>query len=95
MVRLTMTPAIVQALGQLQECDQDSKISDDPPLSGAAVGKPISHEQVLAISKRLKQLNVERTLPKDIVPYHLDDLLRGSQVYIEPPKPKNEPVLLL
>ena len=92
MVLLTMTPAIVQAIEQLGNFDRDPEICNDPPLDGAAVGKPISHLQVIAISKQLKQLRTEGIFPKDVVPCHLDELLRGSQVYFEPPKPKAEPV---
>ncbi|RDW68065.1 hypothetical protein BP6252_09461 [Coleophoma cylindrospora] len=47
------------------------------------VGNPISHGQILEISRNLKLQGV--TL------FSLDVLLRGSKVYIAPPKPKAEP----
>ncbi|KAL8635103.1 MAG: hypothetical protein Q9228_007374, partial [Teloschistes exilis] len=44
---------------------------------------------VIALSKLLKKLH---TLHKGSdIQYHLDDLLRGSRIYHEPPKPKAEP----
>ena len=97
MVYLTITPAIVEAFERLQGCGQLSNISDDPPLDTLDVGKPISHEQILKISKCLKQQNKGSRISNGELnlSHHLDDLLRGSQVYIEPPKPRSEPVRLL
>ena len=97
MVCLTHTPAIVKALERLQNQGQLSNISDDPPLDAPAVGKSISHKQILEISKYLKQHYGETRISDEDnqLSYQLDDLLRGSQVYIEPPKPRNEPVRLL
>jgi len=94
MVRLTMTPNLVQALVQLEDSSTPLEICDDPPLDRPAVGKPISHEQIWAVSKSLKQLNEEHrnAHSDDAVSHLLDSLLRGSRVYIEPPKPRNEPV---
>ncbi|MCJ1402203.1 hypothetical protein MMC11_005423 [Xylographa trunciseda] len=61
-----------------------------------AVDNPISHDQVLAISKCLKSIEAtkrnEGKVPgSNSTGYHLDQLLRGSKVYIKPPKPKAEP----
>ena len=98
MVRLTMTPAIVRALEFLGNSHQLPELTDsDPSLDEPAVGKPVSHEQIIAISKHLKQANKEdhNGTAGDTVACHLDDLLRGSRVYIEPPKPEQEPVLVL
>ena len=97
MVRLTITTTILRALKQLQKDEQVSETGSHPPLVEPDVGKPISHEQILSISARLRQ-HIERNHlvnTEDVVSWHLDDLLRGSQVYIEPPKPPNEPVGLL
>ena len=56
----------------------------EPSLSDPRVGKPISHGQILDLSKELKSRGMS---PRD-----LDALLRGSRVYNSPPKPKVEPV---
>ncbi|MCJ1282880.1 hypothetical protein MMC26_002206 [Xylographa opegraphella] len=100
MVLLTMTAALVAAI---KHCDRleaklDAHENDDSPsLEDPAVGKPISHTQVIAISKWLT--NTEAGKGKedynksvnDSTEYHLDQLLRGSMIYVEPPKPKLEP----
>ena len=94
MVRLTITPVILQALKRVEQHALLSEVDDDPKVDEPAVGNPISHAQILAISKSLKQVNEEsRKEGAEGTPsYRLDDLLRGSQIYIEPPKPKIEPV---
>lgn len=98
MVLLTMTDAIVKAIGELrsQSAPGDSAedgvrnqvlgMAPEPSLSGPAIGKPISHGQVMDISRRLKSRGHSS--------YHLDNLLRGSRVYVPPPPPKAEPVSL-
>ena len=94
MVRLTMTPGIVRALERLQHGGQLPEPCDDPSLDESAVGKPISHGQIIAISSSLKSINDNLKDPEseEYASGHLDILLRGAQVYIEPPKPKQEPV---
>lgn len=94
MVRLTMTLEIVRALERLHNDGHNTELCQGFPLSELIVGKPISHEQVIAISKLLKSSsgNAQDTQSLEHVPYHLDNLLRGSQIYIEPPKLKKEPV---
>ena len=62
---------------------QGSK-STEPSLSNPKVGNPISHGQVIDLSKELKS--------RGISPRTLELLLRGARVYIPPPKPKPEPV---
>ena len=97
MVRLTVTPAILRALEELQHSGQAPEASppaSEPSLDQPAIGKPITHGQIIAISKTLKELRTATADGKldDTVSFHLDDLLRGSKVYVEPPKPKLEPV---
>lgn len=99
MVLLTMTDAIVAAVkyctthenGLKPELDEDY-----PSLQAPAVGKPIAHTQLLAISKYLKETIVhtdDALIVNTLTPaHHLDSLLRGSKVYVEPPKPKAKPV---
>ncbi|MCJ1250055.1 hypothetical protein MMC30_007281 [Trapelia coarctata] len=67
-----------------------------PSLEAPAVGRPVAHVQVVAISKCLKQhpgdsatQGLEASRPASLC--HLDTLLRGSRVWVEPPKPKPEP----
>lgn len=94
MVRLTMTPETVRALERLQNRGQLPEPCDDTSLDEPTVGKPVSHGQIIEISNSLKHINenLQDGESKDYVSHHLDILLRGSQVYIEPPKPKIEPV---
>jgi hypothetical protein len=97
MARLTMTPAIVRALKELQDLNQLPDVignASEPPLDEPAVGHPISHGQIIAVSKKLTQVTgVSYQHGSEIaMSSHLDDLLRGSRVYIERPKPKAEPV---
>lgn len=94
MVRLTMTLEIVRALERLQNDGHIAELCEDPPLSEPTVGKPISHEQIIAVSKILKSTgeNAQDAQPAGYVSHHLDNLLRGSQIYVEPPKSKKEPV---
>ncbi|KAL6721265.1 hypothetical protein ACLMJK_000367 [Lecanora helva] len=93
MMRLTITPALLTGIKRLEVEHQLLGISDSPSLDEAVVGKPISHEQILEISRRLKQLDRDshNESPDRSLSCTLDDLLRGSQIYIEPPKPRNEP----
>lgn len=94
MVRLTMTPEIVRALERLQSRGQLPEPCDDSYLNEPTAGKPISHGQIIEISKTLKHINedLQDAESRNYVSHHLDILLRGSHVYIEPPKPKMEPV---
>lgn len=84
-----MTPAIVAAL---KTCDE-LKVTlpndiAEPSLADPAVGNPVSHTQLIAVSKSLR--NQHKNLPS--YSSHLDDLLRGSSMYIQTPAPKAEPV---
>ena len=90
-----MTPAILRALEVLDDRGQVPQVdASEPSLDQPALGNPITHGQIIAISKNLKELQTSAANDSvdDMVSYHLDDLLRGSKVYIEPPKPKVEPV---
>jgi len=55
----------------------------DPELDDVAVGKPISHGQVIDLWTALRDANQKQ--------YTLERLLQGSKVYIPPPPPKPEP----
>ena len=101
MVYLTMTPVILQALDILSAHGQAQITADnatEPSLDQPVEGNPISHGQLIEISNKLKQIREEaeyREAHDDSVICHLDDLLRGSRIYVEPPKPKVEPVSML
>ncbi len=91
MVLFTITPAVVaavQAYSQLHELPDELDDACEPSLSDPAIGNPISHTQLIAISKVLKEHNKEESS----LSCHLDELLRGSRIYYEPPKAKAEPV---
>lgn len=101
MVLLTMTAAIVEAIERgmmLDDKDWNSDQHDEcPSIEAPAVGKPIAHVQVIAISRcskkrRGKRVTHESEAERSASLCHLDTLLRGSKVYVEPPKPKPEPV---
>jgi hypothetical protein len=90
-----MTTAIVAAVREYNQKnkneEEDVKVSESSPsLLDPEIGRPISHEQVLDIVKYLKTRDKDEAVSN--TSYRLDDLLRGSKVYIPPPKPKAEKV---
>ncbi|MCJ1301660.1 hypothetical protein MMC08_004461 [Hypocenomyce scalaris] len=99
MVQLTMTPAIVAALQACHKINPSILSSDaqatDPSLEDPVVGHPISHGQIIGMSRSIRKHadspGEARMAAGELPSYHLDDLLRGSRVYIEPSKPKAEP----
>jgi hypothetical protein len=94
MVLLTMTLAIVRAIAAGREIADEAftklQTPSEPSLADPEVGNPISHSQLIDISKLLKQHPPADK--KDIkLDYHLNTLLKGSKIYIPPPPPKKEP----
>jgi hypothetical protein len=79
MVLLTMTSSIVDSIKAIGEASATIGREDEPSLANPAVDNPISHGQVVALWKARKGPSLE-------------ELLRGSQVYIPPLVPKPEPV---
>ncbi|KAK8050781.1 hypothetical protein PG994_012511, partial [Apiospora phragmitis] len=61
-------------------------VSSEPSLADAAVGKPISHGQIIDLWKQLKSLGHSK--------YSLEELLRGASVYIPPPPPEARTTLM-
>lgn len=59
----------------------------EPVLLTPKVGNPISHGHVIDIARRLKGRHQAPNC-------RLEALLKGSKVYIPPPKPKAEPVIV-
>lgn len=90
MVLLTMTPFIVGAISTSKEIGievhQQAQPSSeaDPSLKEPAIGKPISHGQIVQLWKLLKD--------HDSQSYTLENLLWGARVYVPPAPAKPEPV---
>ena len=104
MVRLSMTQSMVSAI---QYCSRNTvedwpleHFEGEPSLQDPKQGRPISHGQVIALSQCLRKHFESRSgqssrIQPELLTHDLDGLLRGSRVYIEPPKPKPEPVSLM
>ncbi|KAM3511861.1 hypothetical protein MY11210_004479 [Beauveria gryllotalpidicola] len=75
MVLLTMTQSIVDCLTQIDYQALNPDEPSDPSLINPAIGNPILHSQIIRLSKCQKI-------------FRLEELLRGSQVYVTPPAPK-------
>lgn len=93
MVLLRMTPAIVAAVERHQAL-AETRPGTDPSLDEPAEGKPISHFQLVDISKQLlSHVGPEETVGQgcDRDQYRLNNLLRGAKFYAPPPPPKPEP----
>lgn len=99
MVQLCMTERVVHALHQAEKLVKDDlnqlQQENGPPLTSPAIGNPITHAQLIALSKLLR--NHSHELPQttdDDSPalYTLEALLKGCTFYTPPPPPKKEPV---
>ena len=87
-----MTPTIVGAVKKYNLRSQDvTNTNNEPSLESPAIGRPISHGQIIDIYKSLSNVHSDIESPAE-KPYHLDDLLRGAQIYVPPPKPTTQPV---
>ncbi|KAF2760172.1 hypothetical protein EJ05DRAFT_483945 [Pseudovirgaria hyperparasitica] len=93
-----MTPAIVAALQKCEALTPETfaklQRPSEPPLREPSTGNPITHSQLIDLSKLLKQHASD--LESDpshaaYIPFRLQDLLRGTKVYVPPPPPKPEP----
>ncbi|KAL9013056.1 MAG: hypothetical protein Q9173_002229 [Seirophora scorigena] len=87
-----MTAAMVDGLKPLRHYDIDKselRHNDLPNLEDVAIGHPIEHAQVISLSKLLKEVRISQDIGN--VAFHLDDLLRGSRLHNEHPKPRDEP----
>jgi len=83
MVLLTMTASIVEALQLAADTPDKLTNGDTPSLADPAIGKPISHTQIIELRNSLQPPVTER--------FPLETLLRGAAVYVPPPPPKAEP----
>lgn len=70
-----MTQSIVDCLASMGDPATISSESSNPSLTNPAIGNPIMHSQVLQLTKRQST-------------FRLEELLRGSQIYVAPPAPK-------
>lgn len=95
MVRLTITKTTLAALQYCKEADISLPEAPNggPSLEEPELHHPITHSQVIALSKALRDhysSTYQHGAPS--VGYDLDSLLRGSTIYVDPPKPKPKPV---
>ena len=67
-----------------RKVNEKDATTTEPSLKSPRVGNPISHSQIIDLSRQLKA--------QHITPNDLETLLRGIAVYIAPPPPKPEPV---
>ena len=85
MVLLTMTPGIVRAVARAEDLSPDAfanlHLPHEPRLAQPEPGNPISHSQLIDLSKLLKKHD-------DHTPTTLSALLRSTTVYVPPPPPK-------
>lgn len=95
MVLLTMTPGIVGAIAEAQRVSPEQfaglQLDAAPTLTDAMPGSPISHNQLIGLSKLLQQH--ADTIAKDglkSAPITLSRLLHNTSVYVPPPPPKKQ-----
>ncbi|KAH9864638.1 hypothetical protein J1614_010573 [Plenodomus biglobosus] len=111
MVLLTITPGILRALESASKLLPDDvanlQTDNEPVLSHAKPGDPISHTQLIALSKMLKQNTTQpssnpskqledasdnsSTIASPPPPTTLSSLLHATTIYIPPPAPKPTP----
>ncbi|KAL4980412.1 endoplasmic reticulum-based factor for assembly of V-ATPase-domain-containing protein [Aspergillus desertorum] len=92
MVRLIITPPILSALEAIPPSTRED--FNLPVPESLAPGNPISHDQLIRISRYFKVTRSCRNSDGDgdtSVDRSLDALLRGTKLYIPPPPPRPEP----
>jgi hypothetical protein len=95
MVNLTTTSPILSALEAIPPSTREDL--NLPAPESLALGKPISHDQIIRISRYFKETRSSYNPDGDggtSVDRSLDALLRGTKLYIPPPPPKPEPARL-
>ncbi|CAO2654465.1 Nn.00g111980.m01.CDS01 [Neocucurbitaria sp. VM-36] len=97
MVLLTMTPGIVRAVARAEVLSSDdfAKLQrpDEPTLADPKPGNPISHSQLIDLSKLLKKHSPGTSSSigdgnEDQIPQTLAALLHTTKIYTPPPPPK-------
>ncbi|KAF2878138.1 endoplasmic reticulum-based factor for assembly of V-ATPase-domain-containing protein [Massariosphaeria phaeospora] len=92
-----MTPAAARAIAEAARIAEPEllklQLASEPSLDAPKPGNPISHGQLIDVSRLLKKhANKLESHDGDAsVDYRLDTLLKGSQVYNPPPPQKKEP----
>ncbi|KAL6237690.1 endoplasmic reticulum-based factor for assembly of V-ATPase-domain-containing protein [Aspergillus navahoensis] len=92
MVRLITTTPILAALEAIPPSAREDL--NLPAPESLAPGSPISHDQIIRISRYFKETRSSRSFAGDGgtgVDRSLDALVRGTKLYIPPPPPKPEP----
>ncbi|KAL4763867.1 TMEM199/VMA12 family protein [Aspergillus foveolatus] len=92
MVNLTLTSPILSALEAIPPSTREDL--NLPVPESLALGKPISHDQIIRIFRYFKETQSSYNPEGDggtSVDRSLDALLRGTKLYIPPPPPKPEP----
>ena len=103
MVNLTITPPLLSAIEAIPLTRRKDLNLDLPDTESLSLEKPISHEQIIQISRYFRETqkhpydsqnatgdeNKNETAKID---RSLDALLRGTKLYIPPPPPRPEPV---
>lgn len=106
MVLLTMTSGIVRALSQVEDAlpEEHSKLQtpSEPALADPKPGNPVSHSQLIGLSRLVKQLPeapnnkptgddaVDNASENVATPTTLNALLRNTTIYVPPPPPKKQ-----
>jgi TMEM199 family protein len=89
-----MTPAVAEAVQAFLD-SKGYQSTDEPSLESPAAGNPISHGQLIEISRHLKSLGPRNTKDGKVLPITLDELLRGCAIYTEPKPEKKAKVSIL
>ena len=87
MVQLVITTRILSAIEAIPESRRED-LDLPEPLS---LNSPISHDQVIGLSRYLKS-NPDDHDGDSNTPTSLNSLLHGTKVYVPPPPKKPEPV---
>ncbi|KAF9696564.1 hypothetical protein EKO04_005220 [Ascochyta lentis] len=94
MVLLTMTPRIVRALSRAEEASPETyaklQTPPEPTLTSPKPGNPISHRQLITLSKLTKQLPLDTDAEEESPTPTLDALLRNTTIYTPPPPPRKQ-----
>jgi hypothetical protein len=89
MVLLTMTPAVVRALSAAAEASPEAfaklQQPSEPTLADAKAGNPVSHSQLIDLSKLLKKNASEGTSKKNTTEATTAEAAQQSAEHSEPP----------
>ncbi|KAL4952318.1 endoplasmic reticulum-based factor for assembly of V-ATPase-domain-containing protein [Aspergillus filifer] len=101
MVNLTITPPLLSAIEAIPPTRRKDLDLDLPDTESLSLGKPISHEQIIQISRYFREKHICTSDSQNVngdedenakADRSLNALLRGTKLFIPPPPPKPEPV---